>query len=150
MHNNNIMKKSPADRIFLAIVYLFLGLFVLVVLYPLIYVVSCSFSSPRDLVAGRVFLWPVNPGLQGYKAVLGDERVWSGYGNTIVYTVLGTGSYLYRSLCIVAEGIPHERAVNHCFCHHHVFRRRYHSDIFAAEAASHAEYCMVNCIAGGI
>ena len=90
MHNNNIMKKSPADRIFLAIVYLFLGWFVLVVLYPLIYVVSCSFSSPQDLVAGRVFLWPVNPGLQGYKAVLGDERVWSGYGNTIVYTVLGT------------------------------------------------------------
>lgn len=154
MHNNNIMKKSPADRIFLAIVYLFLGLFVLVVLYPLIYVVSCSFSSPQDLVAGRVFLWPVNPGLQGYKAVLGDEpgmeRIWEYYciyrtGNLNWY-----GSYLYRSLCIVAEGIPHERAVNHCFCHHHVFRRRYHSDIFAAEAASHAEYCMVNCIAGGI
>lgn len=32
----------------------------------------------------------MNPGLQGYKAVLGDERVWSGYGNTILYTVLGT------------------------------------------------------------
>lgn len=76
------------------------------------------------------------------------ERIWEYYciyrtGNLNWY-----GSYLYRSLCIVAEGIPHERAVNHCFCHHHVFRRRYHSDIFAAEAASHAEYCMVNCIAG--
>lgn len=67
MNNKNIMKKSPADRIFLAAVYLFLALFVLVVIYPLVYVVSCSFSSPQDLVAGRVFLWPVNPGLQGYK-----------------------------------------------------------------------------------
>lgn len=154
MHNNNIMKKSPADRIFLAIVYLFLGLFVLVVLYPLIYVVSCSFSSPQDLVAGRVFLWPVNPGLQGYKAVLGDERVWSGYGNTIVYTVLGTligtAVTFIGAFVLSRKEFPHERAVNHCFCHHHVFRRRYHSDIFAAEAASHAEYCMVNCIAGGI
>ena len=90
MNNKNIMKKSPADRIFLAAVYLCLALFVLVVIYPLVYVVSCSFSSPQDLVAGRVVLWPVNPGLQGYKAVLGDERVWSGYGNTILYTVLGT------------------------------------------------------------
>ncbi len=53
MHNNNIMKKSPADRIFLAIVYLFLGLFVLVVLYPLIYVVSCSFSSPQGFGGGK-------------------------------------------------------------------------------------------------
>lgn len=39
------MKKSPADRIFLAAVYLFLALFVLVIIYPLVYVVSCSFSS---------------------------------------------------------------------------------------------------------
>ena len=49
------------------------------------------------------------------------ERIWEYYciyrtGNLNWY-----GSYLYRSLCIVAEGIPHERAVNHCFCHHHVF-----------------------------
>lgn len=43
MNNKNIMKKSPADRIFLAAVYLFLALFVLVVIYPLVYVVSCSF-----------------------------------------------------------------------------------------------------------
>ena len=69
MNEKHYMKSSPADRLFLGIVYLFLALFVLVVLYPLIYVVSCSFSSPEDLVAGRVFLWPVNPGLQGYLAV---------------------------------------------------------------------------------
>lgn len=89
MHSK-FMRKSPADRMFFIIVYFFLGLFTIVVLYPIIYVVSCSFSSPQDLVAGRVFLWPVNPGLQGYKAVLGDQRVWSGYANTIIYTLLGT------------------------------------------------------------
>lgn len=49
MNNKNIMKKSPADRIFLAAVYLFLALFVLVVIYPLVYVVSCSFRRRRIL-----------------------------------------------------------------------------------------------------
>lgn len=84
------MKSSPADKLFLTIVYLFLGLFVIVILYPLIYVISCSFSAPEDLIAGKVFLFPVNPGLQGYKAVFLDSRVWSGYRNTVVYTVVGT------------------------------------------------------------
>lgn len=90
MNEKHYMKSSPADRLFLGIVYLFLALFVLVVLYPLIYVVSCSFSSPEDLVAGRVFLWPVNPGLQGYLAVFKDTRVWQGYGNTVIYTAAAT------------------------------------------------------------
>ena len=90
MNEKHYMKSSPADRLFLGIVYLFLALFVLVVLYPLIYVVSCSFSSPEDLVAGRVFLWPVNPGLQGYLAVFKDTRVWQGYGNTVMYTAAAT------------------------------------------------------------
>ena len=79
------------DRIYLSIVYLFLGIFLLMVIYPLLYVVSCSFSSPEALIQGRVFFFPVEPGIQGYEAVFSNTRIWRGYLNTIVYTVLGTG-----------------------------------------------------------
>lgn len=90
VETEKLMKKSREDKIFLGIVFFFLSIFLIAVLYPLIYVVSCSFSSPSDLVAGRVFLLPVNPGLQGYKAVFKDKSIWAGYRNTIVYTALAT------------------------------------------------------------
>ena len=84
-------KNMPAgDRIYLLIVYLFLGLFILMVIYPLLYVVSCSFSSPEALIQGRVFFLPVEFGVQGYEAVFSNARIWRGYANTILYTVLGT------------------------------------------------------------
>ena len=63
------IKTSAGDKAYLGIIYLFLGLFTICTIYPLVYVVSCSFSSPEALVQGRVFFWPVEFGLQGYQAV---------------------------------------------------------------------------------
>lgn len=90
MRKGKKIKISKQDRIYLFLVYLFLGIFILCVLYPLLYVVSCSFSDPEALVQGKVFFLPVNPGLQGYQAVFQNTKVWRGYGNTILYTVVGT------------------------------------------------------------
>lgn len=84
------MRISGADRIYLAVVYLFLAIFTISILYPLIYVVSCSFSSPEALIQGRVFFLPVDPGLQGYITVFQNSDIWRGYGNTILYAALGT------------------------------------------------------------
>lgn len=86
----NRIKMSTGDRVYLFFVYLFLLVFTMCVLYPLLYVVSCSFSSPEALIQGRVFFWPVEPGLQGYTAVFKNNNVWMGYFNTILYTVTGT------------------------------------------------------------
>ncbi|MDR0669944.1 MAG: carbohydrate ABC transporter permease [Treponema sp.] len=86
----NKIRITGIDRVYLAVVYTLLGFFVLTVLYPLIYVMSASFSSPRALMAGRVFLLPVEPGLEGYRAVFNNQNVWRGYMNTIIYTSLGT------------------------------------------------------------
>jgi ABC-type glycerol-3-phosphate transport system permease component len=70
VNRKNRTKTAQGDRLYLALVYAFLGLFVLTITYPLIYVVSASFSSPTALIQGRVFLFPVEPGLQGYQAVM--------------------------------------------------------------------------------
>jgi multiple sugar transport system permease protein/putative aldouronate transport system permease protein len=86
----NKIKIAKGDKLYLAVVYIFLGIFVLTIAYPLIYVVSASFSSPTALIQGRVFLLPVEPGLQGYQAVFKNQSVWRGYLNTIIYTSVGT------------------------------------------------------------
>lgn len=66
-------------------------LFVLViVLYPLIYIVSSSFSSTRAVTSGRVWLLPVEPSLEGYKAVFAYKDIWIGYANTFYYVFFGT------------------------------------------------------------
>jgi multiple sugar transport system permease protein/putative aldouronate transport system permease protein len=90
MAAKNKIRITGGDKVYLAVVYVFLGLFVLTVMYPLVYVVSASFSSPRALMSGRVFLFPVEPGLQGYQAVFKNDNVWRGYINTILYTAVGT------------------------------------------------------------
>lgn len=81
---------STGDRIFYFLVNLFALFMFLVVLYPLIYVVSCSFSSPNAVLTGKVVLFPVEFGFEGYKTVFGYKDVLTGYVNTFLYTTLGT------------------------------------------------------------
>lgn len=88
--NTSNIRTSAADKVYLGIIYAFLGIFTLIILYPLVYVLSCSFSSAKALVSGQVFFLPVEPTLQGYQAVFSNRQIWSGYYNSIVYTVAGT------------------------------------------------------------
>lgn len=86
----NRIKLASSDKLYLGFVYAFLILFTVIVLYPLLYVISCSFSSPEALVSGKVTFLPVDPGLEGYRAVFQNANVWTGYKNTIIYTFWGT------------------------------------------------------------
>ncbi len=54
----------------------------LVVLYPLIYVVSASFSDGAAVIAGKVVLWPVDFSLAAYEKIFAYERIWTGYANS--------------------------------------------------------------------
>ncbi|MBD2867102.1 carbohydrate ABC transporter permease [Paenibacillus arenilitoris] len=89
MLGNNI-PQSLSDKTFLTVNYAILTLFALSVLYPLIYVISASFSSTEAIMQGRVWLLPVNPTLDGYKAVFEYRYIWIGFSNSLFYAVLGT------------------------------------------------------------
>ncbi|MVA77249.1 ABC transporter permease subunit [Auraticoccus sp. F435] len=84
------IRESSVDRVFLVAVYLLLGVFVLAVLLPLVYIVASSFSSPAAVSSGRVFLWPVDFTLQGYEVVLTNPEILTGYVNSLIYAVAGT------------------------------------------------------------
>lgn len=83
-------KVSIGDRIFGVINFSFLFTAFILVLYPIVFVISSSLSSPQAVITGRVFFWPVNFSLEGYKAVFRSSQVWTGYGNSLYYTVFGT------------------------------------------------------------
>lgn len=83
-------KKITQDKVVYFVNYILLALFSIAVLYPLIYIVSCSFSSGEALMSGRVKFLPVEPTLLSYKTVFKYDAIWTGYLNSIVYTFVGT------------------------------------------------------------
>ena len=90
MKNKRQIRTSTEDRTLYTISNFCLCILLLIVAYPLIYMISSSFSSGRAVSAGRVVLWPVEPSLEGYTAVLSYRAVLIGYRNTIIYTLVGT------------------------------------------------------------
>ena len=78
------------DKIFTLIIYTMLSLILVVILYPLIYIVSASFSDPQAVISGEVLLFPVRPTLKGYIAVLQNKKILTGFTNSLFYLVVGT------------------------------------------------------------
>ena len=84
------MKASKNDKIFEGVIMAILLLFVIVTVYPLLYIVFWSFSEPRDVFFGEIVLLPKHWSVESYRLVIEDDRIWRGYLNTIVYTTVGT------------------------------------------------------------
>ena len=84
------IRATRGDKWFYAFDYFFMTLFLLIVAYPLVYIISCSFSEPVNVITGRVWLLPKGFSLIGYEAVFKYESILTGYLNSIYYTVLGT------------------------------------------------------------
>lgn len=88
--NPNKIKRPFSDNV-LNIVTILLLLFVCILVgYPILYVISCSFSNTKAISGGRVFLWPVDFTLDGYKFALSYGKIWIGFRNTVFYTFFGT------------------------------------------------------------
>jgi putative aldouronate transport system permease protein len=81
---------SVTDRVYMGVVFGILWLSLLLVSIPLIFVLASSFSSAEAIAAGRVFLWPVGPNIEGYKLIFKTSIILVGYRNSIMYAALGT------------------------------------------------------------
>jgi len=80
------MSDKTSDIILVAICAIAL----IIVAYPLYYVLVASISDPYDVYAGKTFLLPSGFTLDGYKAVFADPKIVSGFLNSVKYTVIGT------------------------------------------------------------
>lgn len=81
---------NKADLIFDIINYLLMFLVLVIILYPLLYIVSTSFSEPMKVASGEMWLFPRGFTLEGYERLFNYSEIWLGYANTIFYTLVGT------------------------------------------------------------
>jgi len=92
------IKESKSDRIFNAINIIIMTLVLLIEIYPLIFVVSASISNPDLVNKGEVWFLPKDISFEGYSRVFKDKEIWTGYRNTIFYTLFGTIINLFVTL----------------------------------------------------
>ena len=99
-------KKFSTDTVFSIIVYTIAIIAAIITIYPLIYVVSASFSDPEELISGNVVLFPKGFTLEAYKYIFKNSNILTGYRNTIFYSVVGT---LYNMILTVCAAYPLSR-----------------------------------------
>lgn len=101
---------SISDKLFYILVITLLSVFFIAVLYPCIFVASASISSGSAVQAGKVILFPVDVSLQGYKTVFSTPKVWTGFRNSLFYTVAGTAINLVMTMtaayCLSRKDVP--------------------------------------------
>ena len=83
-------KLPSGDKALLIVAYAILGLFLLAIILPIIYIILASFIDPVTLQnSGLTFdfsKWT----LTAYERVLGNSQIWVGFKNALIYSVLFT------------------------------------------------------------
>lgn len=91
---NNIAKNrisaSRDDLVYYIISGFIMSVLLVMALYPMVFVLSASFSSGDAVSSGKVILWPVALNLEGYKTVFRNNDILRAYWNTLLYTAAGT------------------------------------------------------------
>ncbi|MFS0868703.1 carbohydrate ABC transporter permease [Paenibacillus xylanilyticus] len=88
--NQLLKRKSRGDIWFDVINLVLLSLIMLLVLFPLYFVLIASFSDPNQIYSGNVWLFPKGFTLDGYVRIFSDSSIWIGYANSILYAGVGT------------------------------------------------------------
>ena len=86
MNKSRGLSERTSDIVLVAITAVVL----IIVAYPLYYVLIASVSDPYDVYAGKTFLFPSGFTLDGYAAVFQDPNIVSGFLNSVKYTLIGT------------------------------------------------------------
>ena len=90
MRGNMKSKNISFDKTFDRVVVCILIIFLLIVAYPLYFVIIASISTPSAVVSGQVILLPKGFSLEGYRKIIEYKQIWKGYANTIIYVILQT------------------------------------------------------------
>src|SRR5690625_1710309 len=90
MRKENTIRDSLGDRIVITIFHIILAIILVIIMYPLLHILASSISSTESVIAGKVTIFPVEPTLLAYQAVIKNHQVLIGFANTVFYTVVGT------------------------------------------------------------
>ncbi len=87
---SRLLKYSFGDRVFLLTTYILLGLFVLAIIIPMIYIVVASFMDPITLQNKGIVLDIKEFTLTAYERVMSNAQIWIGFRNAVIYSLLFT------------------------------------------------------------
>lgn len=96
-----LIKQSTGDRVFNIVNAIIMALITFVIVYPLYYVVLASITDPVIVNSGKLLLYPEAPYFEGYARAFDYGPLWTGYANTLKYTVVGTAIAL---VCTIPAG----------------------------------------------
>ncbi|WP_113671690.1 carbohydrate ABC transporter permease [Vallitalea guaymasensis] len=94
---SNLKKRKKVTK-FDIILYSISVILLIIILYPIYFVVTASFSEPAAVASGNVWLWPKGFTLEGYTELLKHKEIWIGYKNTILYTAAGTAIGIFVNI----------------------------------------------------
>ena len=80
------IKEPRSDRVLNVVLLVLLVLFTLTIVYPFVYIISASLSSPIAVSSGEMWLWPVGFSLDAYQAVLDYPAITRGFLNSLLYS----------------------------------------------------------------
>lgn len=107
----NRVRYSRDDFAFNLISYTVIAILILVCFYPLWYVACASITDPGIVASsGGILLWPGKIDFSAYARVLANPEIWSGYANTILYTVTGTALSIFLT-AMLAFSLSHKKMV---------------------------------------
>jgi len=84
------LPKTKGDVAFDLVNYSLITILLLLVIYPLYFVVMASVTDPDLIYSGKLLFFPDHLTWDGYKKVLTEPSIWLGFRNSLLYTVLGT------------------------------------------------------------
>jgi len=85
-----IVKTTWDEKIFNAVVYIVSITFALICLLPIMNIFARSMSGLTAVAAGKVWIWPVNFSLAGWKYILERSTFLTALKNSIFITAFGT------------------------------------------------------------
>ena len=90
---------KPRDgKLFDAINITLLVILLVVLIYPLYFTIIASISEPSDVITGNVVFWPKGITMESYEMAFHETRIWLGYRNSVIYTILGTLFNLFLTI----------------------------------------------------
>lgn len=93
-------RHTAGDKAFLITGYILLGLFVLAIIVPVIYIIIASFMDPITLQNRGIVFDLEKWTLTAYERVMGNKQIWVGFKNAMIYSLLFTFlSVLITMLC---------------------------------------------------
>ena len=93
------IRRSKADLVYDTFVFVIMVSLMIIIMYPLYFILIASISDPMLVAAGRVWLYPQGVTFTAYERIFADARIWNAYRNTLLYTSLGTTINVVLTIC---------------------------------------------------